>query len=390
MTVKLETIRAVPLTASFAAIYGGEDRIPQEILRPASHFQSIPRRGQYCTLVLATSSDGAQGVGECFGLPTPYPVAEFINRVMAPALIGMPLETPSAMTAALKRFFLALGHTRGPAMEALSGVDIALWDLDAHRAGKPLATLLGAAPRPIETYVSPVPFLPTPEQSAEAARRLVASFAGMKLKIGRKSAAEDMPHIVAVREAIGPDKKLMLDANCGYDFDGARELVGALAGLDIAWLEEPLPPEDTEGLRKLARITDIPLAGGENEFTPEALDRLMGEAGLRIIQPNVSRIGGVSAMLEVNGMAQRRGATIAPHGVGGNVAVSCSLHLAAALGNVSTFEVNRLPNPLRDQLGAQVTFDETGRALPPSGAGHGVEIGEADYREFADSETTAA
>jgi D-galactarolactone cycloisomerase len=387
MTATLEYLRAIPLTASFAAIYGGEERIPEEVRRPSSHFQAIQRLGQYCTLVFARSSDGATGVGECFGLPTPYPAAEIVNRVMAPALIGAPLAAPAEMTSELQQFFMALGHTRGPAMEALSGVDIALWDLKARRAGQPLAYLLGANPRAVATYVSPVPFLPRPDLSAEVARKVAEGFDGVKLKIGRADIAEDLAHIGAVRDAIGPECRLMLDANCAYGVAEARELIAGLAGLDIAWLEEPLPPEDTEGLLRLASETDIPLAGGENEFTPGALERLMDLTGLRILQPNITRIGGVSAMLELDAIVRSRGARIAPHGVGASVAVACSLHVACALESISVFEVNRLPNPLRDRLGAKPSFDSYGHAFPPVGPGHGVEIPEGALSEFVDCAT---
>lgn len=390
MTAKLESLRAIPLTATFAAIYGGEDRIPEEIRRPASHFQAIPRIGQYCTLVVARASDGAEGFGECFGLPTPYPAAEIVNRVIAPALTGQPLDDPAGMTRALRRFFLALGHSRGPAMEALSGVDIALWDLLARRQGKTMAGVLGAGPRSVPTYVSPVPFLSAPEQSAEAARRLAGDFGGLKLKIGRKDPAEDIAHVHAVREALDPRRRLMLDANCGYDLAGARSLVAGIEGLDIAWLEEPMPPEETGALRALAEETDIPLAGGENEFTTEALARLMDETGIRIVQPNITRIGGVSAMRDLDRLAADRGAEIAPHGVGGSIAVAATLQVAAALQRVAVFEVNRLPNPLRDALGARISFDARGHASPPEGPGHGVILQDRDYLGYTEAAVTAA
>lgn len=371
MVAMLKSLRAIPLTASFAAIYGGEDRIPEEIRRPASHFQSIPRIGQYTTLVVAESSDSMTGLGECFGLPTPYAAAEMVNRVIAPALQGMALADPAEMLATLHRFFAALGHTKGPGMEAMSGVDIALWDLSARRAGKPLAEYLGASVTSVPTYISPVPFLPTPEISAEAAAKLVQGFQAIKLKIGR-SAAEDIPFIAAVREAIGPARQLMLDANCGYTLPEATTLLREIRGLDIAWLEEPLPPEDIAGLRRLSEISDIPLAGGENDFTPAAMAKLIDEAQIRIVQPNISRAGGVSGMLLIDRLARERGAKVAPHGVGAGVVLGATLHCAAAMSAFLTFEINRLPNPLRDGLCAGPTFDENGNARPSAGDGHGV------------------
>lgn len=384
MPATLKSLQAVPLTARFADIYGSEERIPDEIRKPASHFQSIPRVGQYTTLVIAESSDGFTGFGECFGLPTPYAAAEMVNKVIAPALIGKPLGRPSDMLADLRRYFGALGHSKGPGMEAVSGADIALWDLAARRDGKTLAQLLGAEARPVPTYVSPVPFLPSPEQSAAAARKLCEGYGAVKLKIGRGS-ADDLPHIRAVREAIGAERKLMLDANCGYAYDDALLLLDRLRELDIAWLEEPLPPEDVAALKALSDKSEIALAGGENEFTPQALARLIDEAAVDIVQPNISRAGGVSGLLEVDEIAQEKGASVAPHGVGGSIVLSATLHCASAMQAFSIFEVNRLPNPLRDEFGGRPEIDNQGNALPPKGVGHGVTVEADEIGRFAES-----
>lgn len=387
MTVTLTSLRAYPLSARFADIYGGEDRIPPEIRRPAAHFQSIPRLGQYCTIVVCEASDGSTGYGECFGLPTPTPAAEIVNRVAAPALVGRALVTPSDMTAELRRFFLALGNSKGPAMEAQSGIDIALWDLTARRAQRSLAAELGASPTDIPTYISPVPFLPTPEASARFAMTLAQGFNAVKLKVGR-GAAQDIPHIAAVREAIGPGTELMLDANCGYELIDAQLLVREIEQLDIRWLEEPLPPEDTRGARALSDASSIAIAGGENEFTFEAIERLIVDAGLTVVQPNISRAGGVSGLLRIDEIAGAHGARVSPHGVGGSVAVAATLHVAAAMRNFDLFEVNRLPNPLRDQLGVPSTYAD-GTARPPAGDGHGVTVG-AQMHRYLDPAATAA
>jgi D-galactarolactone cycloisomerase len=383
MTTTLTALRAIPLTATFAEIYGGDDRIPDEIRRPASHFQSIPRIGQYTTLVLAESSDGAVGIGECFGLPTPHAATEMVNRVIAPALTGAALSEPPAMLANLYRYFFALGHTKGPGMEAMSGVDIALWDLNARRAGKPLANYLGAKVRTVPTYVSPVPFLPTPELSAAAAASLVEGFGALKLKVGR-SAREDIPFIAAVREAIGPKRQLMLDANCGYNLEEAALLVREIRDLDITWLEEPLPPDDVKDLRRLSDLSEIPLAGGENEFTPQAIANLIDEANTAIVQPNISRAGGVTGLLAIDEIARTRGASVAPHGVGAGVVLSATLHTAAAMQAFQCFEINRLPNPLRDDLFAGPDLDQSGNALPAEGNGHGVAFDAAAIHRFSD------
>jgi D-galactarolactone cycloisomerase len=312
-----------------------------------------------------------------------------VNRVIAPALVGRPLDRPSAMLDIIKVYFAALGHTKGPAMEAVSGVDIALWDLTARRDGKTLAAYLGATLRPVPTYVSPVPFLPTPKASADAAVRLAEGFSALKLKVGR-AGLEDIPHIAAVRDAVGPDIQLMLDANCGYALEQAKMLVREIAPFDIAWLEEPLPPDDIADLRALSEVTPIPLAGGENEFTPRAFSDLITRGCVTIIQPNVARAGGISGFLELDAVAQRYGAVVAPHGVGGSVAMAATLHVASAMQAFSLFEMNRLPNPLRDAFGQPLLVGLDGMVSPPGGPGHGCPIEGTDLQPYVDASMRVA
>ncbi|MEO0384330.1 MAG: mandelate racemase/muconate lactonizing enzyme family protein [Pseudomonadota bacterium] len=389
MPVQLTSLRAIPLTATFAAMYGDESRVPDEIKRPSSHFQSIPRTGQFSTLVFAQASDGTHGYGECFGLPSPHAAAELVNRVIAPALVGRTMDNPSMMLDSVQRYFLALGHTKGTAREAVSGVDIALWDLIARREDTPLHALLGGEPKPIPTYVSPIPFLPHIDATAAAARRVVQGFDAVKMKIGRDP-ADDLAHITAAREALGPDIGLMLDANCAYTLEQALWLADKLAPLNINWLEEPLRPDDRAGLRELIARSSVPIAGGENEFTPSDIITLVQECGLRIVQPNISRVGGVSAMLELDRLLTPFGGKIAPHGVGGSITVAASLHTCLALQSFSVFEVNQLPNPLRDDLGTSAHRGARGRMTPPSGPGHGSAVPEASITPYRDAAARVA
>lgn len=389
MPIQLTSLRAIPLTATFASIFGDETRIPSEIKRPASHFQSIPRVGQYSTLVIAEASDGTPGYGECFGLPSPHATAELVNRVIAPALVGRTVENPQAMLETVGRYFLALGHTKGSAREAISGVDIALWDLIARRDDKPLHALLGGELKAVPTYVSPIPFLPHPDATAAAARRVAQGFDAVKLKIGRQP-AEDLAHIAAVRQALGPDVGLMLDANCAYNYADALWLARELETYHITWLEEPLRPDDRIGLRKLISQSHVPIAGGENEFTPTDIAALAQECGLSIVQPNISRVGGVSAMLQLDALVTPLNCQITPHGVGGSITVAASLHTCLALSSFSTFEVNTLPNPLRDDLGTAPIRDARGYMTPPPGAGHGSVVSEASVTSYRDTAAQVA
>ena len=369
--MRLRSIEAFPLEASFASMFGGTERVPAALLSPAAHFRRIPRRGQVSTLVRATAEDGAVGWGEAFGLPTPLAATAILLEVIAPVLQGAELGEPRAMLADLRAYLIALGHGAGPGMEALSGVDIALWDLLAHRAGRPLATLLGAAPGPVATYASPVGFQATTAKSAAAARALLeAGFRALKVKVGR-GVAVDAAHVAAVREAVGPDVSLMCDANCGYDVDAAIAAAAAFAECGVIWLEEPIRPDDHAGLRTIRARSAIPIAGGENEFTEEACERLLQTQTLDIVQPNIARIGGVSGLLRVGEACARHGARMAPHGVGSSVGVAAAVHACRAAQGFMTYEANRLLNPLRDELGLHPPHLEDGRLVAADMAGHG-------------------
>ena len=371
--MRIRSVEAIPLEASFASIFGDADKVPQALLTPAAHFQRIPRRGQVSTLVRVTSEDGAVGWGEAFGLPTPLAATAIVNEVIAPVLAGAELEDPGAMQADLRAYFIALGQGAGPAMEALSGVDIALWDLTARRAGQPLATLLGGTPGSVATYASPVGFQPTVEDSAAAARGLLeAGFRAIKIKVGR-GVAIDAAHVAAVRAECGPEVILMVDANCGYDTATAIAAAVEFHASGIVWLEEPVRPDDTAAIVAIRRASPIPIAGGENEFTLEACERLVAADALDIVQPNIARIGGVSGLLRVGAMCARRGVRLAPHGVGSSVGVSAALHACRAAEGFMMYEANRLLNPLRDQLGLHAPKIVDGNLVAQDLPGHGGE-----------------
>lgn len=377
--MRIRSVEAIPLEASFASIFGGAEKVPPALLVPAAHFRRIPRRGQVTTLVRITSEDGAVGWGEAFGLPAPLATTAMVEAVLAPALVGAVLEEPGAMLADLRAYFIALGHGGGPAMEALSGVDIALWDLQARRAGQPLATFLGATPGPVETYASPVGFQPSLEDSAARARELCGEgFKALKIKVGR-GVAIDAAHVGAVRDAVGPEVSLMCDANCGYTPAEAIAAASEFAAIGVLWLEEPIPPNDHAALAEIRRAAPIPIAGGENEFTVEACARLAEAGAVDILQPNIARIGGVTGLLAVGALCARHGLRLAPHGVGSSVGVSAAVHACRAAEGFMTYEANRLLNPLRDSLGAHPLLVEDGRLVAADLPGHG---GEPDPAEL--------
>lgn len=371
--MRIKTVRAIPLYASFAAIWGGVEKVPLSVLRPAAHFQRIPRSGQFSTIITVTENGGIEGTGEAFGLPYSPATASLINGVVAPALIGRELDHPAECLADLYDFFVSMGHTRGFSMDALAGIDIALWDLKARAAGEPLAVHLGGALRPVPLYVSPIPFLDTPDESAARARDFLRQgFKALKLKVGR-SVAEDVAHTAAVCAAVGPDVEVMLDVNCAYDVETAIDLAKALDGLGVAWLEEPIKPEQPEALARIRKVASMPIATGENDYILPSFEALVRHEAVDVLQPNITRVG-VSGALAIGALCERHGLALAPHGVGSAIGIAAALHTCCAARGFRAYEANCLANPLRDDIPMEPITIENGFALLADRPGHGCEI----------------
>lgn len=374
------SIAAVAVHYRFERYFGGADKVPASVSSPSSHFQTIKRTGQFATYVRVTDEDGREGFGECFGLPVPDPAATIVNELVGPSLVGRDFERPDDLLAEWRNYFIKLGNTAGPALEALSGIDMAVWDLVARSSGASLSGKLGSDRQSVPTYASPIPFSDHPDRSIEAARELLGlGFGAVKMKIGR-SVAVDLDHIRAVRAALPGSSGLMLDANCGYTLDEALALLDGLAGLDIAWLEEPVPPTRLDEIGTLSRHSPIPIAGGENDFTLDAHAALLERGQVRILQPNIGRAGGVSGLLAIGELAASSGASVAPHGVGTTVSIAALLHTCAATSAFSVVEANRLLNPLRDDFGLSFLPDASGELALPDGPGHG---GTPDWSRMA-------
>ncbi len=376
-------LRVHVLHASFATIFGGIELVPESLRRPASHFQRIERLGQYATLVEVIGDTGESGWGEAFGLPDPGMAASLIESVISPVLVGADFADPAEAARELKQFFFALGHTRGPAMEALSAIDIALWDLKARVLGKPLCQVLGGTIGSVKAYVGSVPFLPTPEESGERALAFAAEgYTGIKLKVGRGGAI-DAAHVARLRSVLDDDVAIMLDANAAYGIDEAIAVAIAVAPFDVAWFEEPIAPDDPHALAQVRAASPVKIAAGENEFDISQFRRFVEAGALDIVQPNIARAGGVSGLMAIDALCAEHGLTMAPHGVGSAIGLAAALHVCRAASSFSVYEANRLINPLRDDLVDQPAKREGTAFVLDHAVGHGAVPKPDALRDFA-------
>ncbi|QWB27188.1 MULTISPECIES: mandelate racemase/muconate lactonizing enzyme family protein [Streptomyces] len=373
--VRIAKIEALALSASFDELYDSPDDVPDWLRYPASSHLVLPRRGQYATLVKVHAEDGTVGIGECYGLPSPQVTATVVTTVLAPLLIGQDALATTAVWERLYQGQAAGGHNRGFYLEALAGIDLALWDLRGKLAGVPVHRLLGGPVRErIDCYASPVALHADPADSARQALGFVEEgFKALKVKIGRGERT-DRAHLTAVREAVGEDIDILTDVNCAYDLDQATRVGGVLRDLGISWYEEPLQVDDLANLGELRRRTGLTIVNGETHFTRFDLrDSLLNRA-IDVFMPNVARCGGFTEATRLAALASAFHVDIAPHGVGSGVSLCAALQLCAATPNLRTYEYNRLPNPIRERILTDPPEFRDGALTVPQAPGLGAEI----------------
>lgn len=349
--------------------------------------------GAYRTCLVRVGTDtGLTGYGECMVRLAPRATAEIVNDI-GRALVGMsPLDT-SPSWELMFSLMMNRGHLRGFFNEAMSGIDMALWDLKGKILNQPIHMLLGGKQRErIDCYASSLRFR-TLDYTAEDARSLVAEgYRGLKVKIGkdRYEAKQDFRLLETVRSAVGDEVWLAADANCGYDLPTALRVSRCLADLGYEWFEEPLPSDDLNGYAMLVDRGEVAIAGGETEFTKYGYRELFERKTLNIVQPNVSRCGGFTEAMKIAALAESYHLRYAPHtGSCGGLTLAAELHLSAALPNFLTYEHMRRDwsrdheNPFRSDLvfGAIERFRD-GYLDLPRGPGLGVEVDEALIEKF--------
>jgi D-arabinonate dehydratase/D-galactarolactone cycloisomerase len=371
----IERVLVRRLVADFADVFGA-DGVPEWVSRPSAHYLTVPRHGQEATLVEIHTSTGLVGLGEAYGLPSSAVSHAAIVHVLAPMIIGRDAADIAGIWADSYAVLRSHGHTHGPYLEGLAGIDIALWDLAGRAAGRPLRQLLGApAGVRLVGYAGSVPFRATEAQSAEHALGFVAEgFTGIKIKVGRRPDAEAR-HVASIRDAVGLQVRLMLDANGMYSVADAIRLARLTEPHDIDWFEEPVAVGDVAGLAEVRRRIGQRVASGECEFTAYGVAELLRHRAIDVLIPNITRLGGVSELRRAAGLCELDGVEVSPHGVGTAVGLAAAVHVSSATPAFGRFEVNRLVNPLRDDLPVRSPMALHDSALVPlDGPGLGIEI----------------
>ena len=304
-------------------------------------------------LVRVEDAEGVVGWGESWcNFPTVGAEhrARLVESVLAPLLegstVGHPQEAFRRLTAKTAVLAIQSGEP-GPIAQAIAGVDIALWDLAARRAGEPLWRLLGGASPRVRVYASGL----NPDAPEKlAATRRAEGYTAFKLKVGF-GAERDVANLEALRATLGDKVALMVDANQGWSLAEAVEMAPKLEAFNLDWLEEPLRADTPwNDWHVLARHTGIPLAGGENLGSDDAFDTALHERALDVVQPDMAKWGGFSGCLPVAKRVREAGLRYCPHYLGGGIGLLASAHLLAAVGGDGLLEIDANPNPLRAQM----------------------------------------
>lgn len=342
-------------------------------------------------LVRISADDGQTGWGEAFGPPAP--IASIIEHILTPILID---QDPTA-TAPLWDMMYA--HTRdfgqgGLVIHAISAIDIALWDLKGKIAGRSVSRMLGGRYREtVQAYATGLYFRQQDdfreELVQESREHLQAGFTAMKLKIGL-TPERDLTHARAVRDAIGPDVSLMVDANHAYDATTAIRLGRQLHELNIGWFEEPVVPEDIEAYQEVKEALEIPVAGGEAVCTRFGFKRMISGRSVDILQPDLTIAGGFTECSRISTLASTWGLRYVPHVWGSAIGLAASLQLIAALPPASQslfpleplLEFDRTPNPFRDELAVNPVSQIDGWVTIPDKPGIGIDVDEYALHQY--------
>jgi D-galactarolactone cycloisomerase len=339
------------------------------------------RSTRSATLVRIDTDEGIYGLGSASG--NGELIAAIVGKVLKPLLLGM---DPTDIEAIWDKAYIRGGHkefgTRGIGVVALSGVDIALWDILGKVRGLALYKLLGGKCRDrVPVYATAL----YPEEPAKVARRARGfaeqGFHGVKIKVGF-DLDQDIRIVRAVREELGKDFTVMTDANQGYSVDVALKAADAFADCGAFWLEEPLFVEDIEGHAILREKGRTPIAVGENLNMVYGFENFIVRGAVDFIQPDVARAGGISEIKKISALAAQHKVPVSFHTWGDGVALAASVHLSAAIENCIVMELDYTYNPLREELLREPFKVKDGFLVPPEKPGLGIELDPSALERF--------
>lgn len=363
--MKIEAVRAYPIHVP----------LPEDARVESGAGLKLAR--QMCLVELRTD-DGAVGIGSPSGPYDPGLLRRMVEDVIGPHLIG---QDPGDLPYLWHRLYHGevsrnLGH-RGIGVAALSGVDIALWDLRGRALGVPVYQLLGGRYHVdgVRAYASSIYWDLEPAAAASQAQSWVEhGFTAVKLKIGRDW-RRDVRNLQAIRAEVGNEVEVLVDANQALDRHSALRVLAELEELGCYWFEEPLSIDDVVGHRMLREARrGVRIATGENMYTRYAFTEMIRQSAVDVVQADAARAGGISEVGRIADLAACHGLEWVPHTFNDIITVAANLNLVAASPHVAMFEWDITHNALMTQLSDLTLELDGGRVHPPDGPGLGIEI----------------
>lgn len=337
-----------------------------------------------------TTDTGIVGWGESFGPPHIHKAT--IKHYYAPAVVGCDPFDSAVIWERLYDLLRDHGQ-KGLAVEAISAIDIALWDIKGQALGMPIYKLMGGAFRDhVHPYATGLyqrddkSIHALEEEAAEYVRR---GFTGVKLKIGF-GYDYDLRAVATVRNAIGPEVRLMVDANHAYNASQAIALGREMAKSDITWFEEPVPPEDLPGYQEVKAALPMPIAGGETGNTRYDMNRWLQLRVVDVIQPDVGVVGGISEFQKIATLSHTHNIQCYPHVWGSAINLHASLHCAMNMPHFPAslnpsellFEYDQTSNVFRDKLSKTMPPFAKGVMTCPDTPGLGITIDEGILEQY--------
>lgn len=334
-------------------------------------------------VVRIETEDGIVGWGEAHHGRAASSVAKLINDTLRHFVIGKQASDVIGIWDAIYTMQLRSHGMGAAASIGLSGIDLALWDIRGKAVGWPVWRLLGGSSRAIPAYAGGVSLgWQDPASLVDEVQTCLAEgYRAVKLRVGDLP-TRDIERVTAVRKAVGPGVEIMVDANTNYDLTAFRRTLPAFEELDVLWIEEPFAPHDAETYRQAARMSRIPLAAGENHYTRFEFTRVLEDRAISILQPDVSKSGGITEVARIAAAASTWKRSVCPHTSTTGLNMAASVHLLAAIDNAGWFEGDvSKANPFRDELVSKpYTIRPDGTVLPLDAPGLGVEVDETYLR----------
>jgi L-alanine-DL-glutamate epimerase-like enolase superfamily enzyme len=343
--------------------------------------QSRSRR--VASIVRVSTDEGIDGLGEaCCDAVLAEAV---VLGKLRPQVLG---EDPFNVEALWRQAFdgAAMYDPKGAALAGMSGIDVACWDIIGKALGQPVCKLIGGLCRSsIPAYASDLHWLEDPAAMGRTAAGFVAQgFRAVKTHLG-VDPVDDVRRVRALREAIGPEVRLMVDINTAFDRPTAIRFGRHIAEYDIDWYEEPLSPMDLDGMAVVRAATGLLLAAGENEYTRYGFKEMFEKGAVDIAMPDVARTGGITEMKKIFAVAEAFGVTVSPHNYSSGICSAATLQLLAATPGAGPLEWDTAGSSVVDELFIEPLVVRDGEVQVPQLPGLGVELRDEVRARFSAS-----